>query len=82
MRYDEKRLTIDEEKMLARFAERDLRDDELTVDGLQRYLEGGSTQSVLYKRASYGSDASIKRILREMRAIRVERADIAAALGR
>lgn len=80
MRYDEKRLTSDEETLIARFAEKDL--DELTVADVQRYLEGGSTQSQLFKRASYGSDASIKRIVREARAVRTERADIARALGR
>lgn len=79
MRYDEKRLTAAEELTLARFAQADL--DELTVANVQRYLEAGSTQSPLYKRASYGSDASIKRIVREARAVRTERDDIARALG-
>lgn len=73
------RLSKQDERTVAALIERDI-DEDLSLANIQRVLEGAAIQSrgeSIFKRASYGSDASLKRIVAEIRAIRQERIDLA-----
>jgi hypothetical protein len=76
------RLTSNEERLLGRFVSADMSVDDMDLANLQRYFEGQSSSGPLWQRASYASDASLKRIIREARAVAQERADMRKVLGR